>query len=118
MFFSGILPENSRLPVFHLILSNDRGTSAQPMLLKLVKYQKIARCDDGFVLISESGDNILLGDMPDMEQTTPRIEMLPGSYLLKDQVMLAAFYYNNRKRRLQAQPLSIITKNSIVRMLY
>ncbi len=88
------------------------------MLLKLVKYQKIARCDDGFVLISESGDNILLGDMPDMEQTTPRIEMLPGSYLLKDQVMLAAFYYNNRKRRLQAQPLSIITKNSIVRMLY
>lgn len=95
-----------------------KNTLAQPMLLKLVKYQKIARCDDGFVLISESGDNILLGDMPDMEQTTPRIEMLPGSYLLKDQVMLAAFYYNNRKRRLQAQPLSIITKNSIVRMLY
>lgn len=95
-----------------------KNTLAQPMLIKLVKYQKIARCDDGFVLIQESGDNILLGDMPDMEQTTPRIEMLPGSYLLKDQVMLAAFYYNNRNHRLQAQPLSIITKNSIVRILY
>ncbi|MCI9078858.1 MAG: hypothetical protein HFH68_08030 [Lachnospiraceae bacterium] len=95
-----------------------KNTLAQPMLLQLIKYQKIARCDYGFVLISESGDNILLGDMPGMEQTTPRIEMLPGSYLLKNQVMLAAFYYNNRNRRLQAQPLSIITKNSIVRLLY
>lgn len=95
-----------------------KNTLAQPMLIKLIKYKKIAKCDDGFVLISESGDNILLGDMPDMEQTTPRIEMLPGSYLLKDQVMLAAFYYNSRNRRLQAQPLSIITKNSIVRLLY
>ena len=88
------------------------------MLIQLVKYQEIARCSDGFVLVSESGGNILLGDMPDMEQTTPRIEMLPGSYLLKGQVMLAAFYYNNRNHRLQAQPLSIITKNSILRLLY
>lgn len=95
-----------------------KNTLAHPMLIQLIKYQKIARCSDGFVLISESGDNILLGDMPDMEQTTPRIEMLPGSYLLKDQVMLAAFYYNNRNHRLQAQPLSIITKNSILRLLY
>ncbi len=95
-----------------------KNTMAPPMLIQLVKYQEIARCSDGFVLVSESGGNILLGDMPDMEQTTPRIVMLPGSYLLKGQVMLAAFYYNNRNHRLQAQPLSIITKNSILRLLY
>lgn len=95
-----------------------KNAMAQPMLLKLVAYQEIGKCDDGLVLVSKSGDTVLMGDMPQMEETTTRIEMLPDNSLLKDQVMLTAFYYNGKNRRLQAQPLSIITEKQIVRLLY
>lgn len=88
------------------------------MVLKLVQYKNISECKNGFVLVAADGSNILLGDMPQMEKTTTRIPILPGNYLLKDQVMLLAFYYNPENRRLQAQPLSIITDSQVVRLLY
>ena len=91
---------------------------AQPMLLKLVSYDKIAKSEEGFVLVTKSGDTILLGDMPQLEETTTRIEILPDRALLNNQVLLAAFYYDRTSHRLLAQPLSIITDNQIVRLLY
>lgn len=106
---------NSEAKAVKNILKN---AMAQPMLIKLVSYKEIAKCDDGLVLVSESGDNILMGDMPRLEKTTIRIRMLPDDGLLRNQVMLVAFYYNNKNRRLQAQPLSIITDKQVVRLLY
>lgn len=95
-----------------------KNAMAQPMLIKLVAYKKIGRCEERLVLVSEGGDTILLGNMPQLEQTTTRIEILPDSSLLANQVLLAAFYYDRTSRRLLAQPLSIITDNQIVRLLY
>ncbi len=100
------------------IKNNLKNAMAQPMLLKLVSYKEIAKCDEGLVLVSENGDTILMGNMPQLEETTLRIEMLPNASLFKNQVLLAAFYYNNKNRRLQAQPLSIVTDNQIIRLLY
>lgn len=56
--------------------------------------------------------------MPGMEETTTRLELLPDGKLLEGQVLLALFYYNRENNRLQAQPLSIITEDMVVRMLY
>ena len=106
---------NSEAKAIKNILKN---AMAQPMLIKLVAYQKIGKCSDGLVLVSESGDTILLGDMPQLEHTTARIEMLPDSSLLENQVLLAAFYYDKTKHRLLAQPLSIIAEDKNVRLLY
>lgn len=95
-----------------------KNALAQPMVMKLIQYKEIDKCDDGFVLVTKDGDNILMGNMPQMEETTTRIPILPGKYLFKDQVMLVAFYYNKKNHRLQAQPLSIITDKQIIRLLY
>lgn len=95
-----------------------KNALAQPMIIKLIKYKEITKCDYGFVLEAKDGSNILMGDLPQMEKTTTRIPILPGKYLLKDQVMLMAFYYNKKNHRLQAQPLSIITDKQIIRLLY
>lgn len=95
-----------------------KNSLSGPAVFKLVQYKNISECKNGFVLVAADGSNILLGDMPQMEKTTTRIPILPGSYLLKDQVMLLAFYYNPENRRLQAQPLSIITDSQVVRLLY
>lgn len=64
------------------------------------------------------GTTILLGDMLGMEETTTRLALLPDGKLLEGQVLLALFYYNRENNRLQAQPLSIITEDMVVRMLY
>jgi len=95
-----------------------KNALAQPMIIKLIQYKEITKCDYGFVLEAKDGSNILMGDLPQMEKTTTRIPILPGKYLLKDQVMLMAFYYNKKNHRLQAQPLSIITDKQIIRLLY
>lgn len=53
-----------------------------------------------------------------MEKTTPRLPMLPDGSLLEEQVLLGGFWYDRDARRLKLQPLSIVTPESIVRLLY
>ncbi len=95
-----------------------KNAMAQPMLIKLVAFKQIGKISEGFALVDASGDTILLGDMPLLEETIVRLSMLPDSSLLNDQVLLAAFYYDRNTRRLLAQPLSIITEENIIRLLY
>ena len=90
----------------------------QPMMIKLIAFNKIGKSDEGFVLADKNNDTILLGNMPDMEETTVRLSMLPDGSLLENQVLLGAFYYDKNSRRLLVQPLSIITRDAVVRLLY
>lgn len=95
-----------------------KNAMSQPMLIKLVAYRQIGRTGENYVLTDAEGGTILLGNMPQLEETLLRIPMLPDGSLLENQVLLAAFYYNRKDRRLMAQPLSIVTEDSIVRLLY
>ena len=88
------------------------------MLIKLVAFERIGKAQEGYVLVDTEGTTILLGDMLGMEETTTRLALLPDSKLLEGQVLLALFYYNRENNRLQTQPLSIITEDMVVRMLY
>ena len=95
-----------------------KNAITQPMMIKLIAFNRIGKIGGDFVLADKNGDTILLGNMPDMEDTTLRLSMLPNGGLLRDQVLLGAFYYNRENRRLMVQPLSIITHDAVVRLLY
>ncbi len=95
-----------------------KNAMTQPMLIKLVAFNKIGKIGEDYVLADKNNDTILLGNMPDMEDTTTRLSMLPDGALLENQVLLGAFYYNKDNRRLMIQPLSIITQDAVVRLLY
>ncbi|MEZ3445936.1 MAG: SWIM zinc finger family protein [Lachnospiraceae bacterium] len=95
-----------------------KNAMTQPMLIKLVAFNKIGKIGEDYVLADKNNDTILLGNMPDMEDTTTRLSMLPDGVLLENQVLLGAFYYNKDNRRLMIQPLSIITQDAVVRLLY
>lgn len=95
-----------------------KNAMTQPMMIRLVAFDRIGKTGDGFVLADRNGDTILLGNMPGMEETTTRFSMLPNGALLENQVLLGAFYYNRENRRLMLQPLSIITHDAVVRLLY
>ncbi len=82
-------------------------------------YSRILRGEgDILVLQDGKGDTIQLGDAPWMEKTTPRLPMLPDGSLLEEQVLLGGFWYDRDAWRLKLQPLSILTPESIVRLLY
>lgn len=95
-----------------------KNAMTQPMMIRLLAFNRIGKTDEDFVLADKNDDTILLGNMPDMEETTLRLSMLPNGALLENQVLLGAFYYNKENRRLMVQPLSIITHDAVVRLLY
>lgn len=95
-----------------------KNAMTQPRMIKLIAFNRIGKAGDDFVLADKNNDTILLGNMPDMEETTLRLSMLPNGALLENQVLLGAFYYNQENRRLMVQPLSIITHDMVVRLLY
>ena len=95
-----------------------KNTLAAPVWFALVRYARIARCADGYVLEDAAGETILLGDAPGMEPTAASVGLLQDPALFRDQVLLAGFYYDPAARRLLAQPISILTADRTVRLLY
>lgn len=95
-----------------------KNAMAAPVLYRLIAFSQIGRTEQGIVLETANKDTILLGDAPGMEITTERLSMLPDKALLENQVLFGGFYYDREARRLKLQPLSILTKTDIVRLLY
>lgn len=95
-----------------------KNTLADPSYLALLRFERIGRAEDGLALVDEEGGSILLGDMPGMEATVLRLPMLPDPALLERQTLLGAFFYDGTQRRLKLQPLSILTPDQVVRLLY
>ena len=92
---------------------------AAPMDYRLVAYDAILRGEDGALVLRDGkGDTVLLDNAPWMEATTQRLPLLPDSALLTGQTLLGGFWYDREAGRLKLQPLSIVTPENIVRLLY
>ncbi len=88
------------------------------MYIRLLKFEQIGQCGSEPALRTPEGETIFLGDAPGMEPSCERLSLLPDESLVRDQVLLGAFYYDLSARRLKLQPLSIITEQDVVRLLY
>lgn len=85
---------------------------------RLIRFSGIGTCAEGTTLTDPQGGSILLADMPGMEPTVERLASLSDPALLKNQVLLGAFWHHARSKRLVIQPLSILTPDRIIRLLY
>ncbi len=95
-----------------------KNALADPVYIRLVSFSEIGRIGDSFVLKNATGETVALGDAPGIEPSADRLSLLPDERLLKDQVLLGAFYYDVAERRLKLQPLSILTEDKVIRLLY
>ena len=96
-----------------------KNTLGDPMTFRLVAFSAILRGEDGKLALRDGeGNTIRLGDAPWMEPTTHRLPMLPDGALLAGQTLLGGFWYDAGARRLTVQPLSIVTPEGIIRLLY
>lgn len=95
-----------------------KNAIADPVFIRLVAYSEIGKIGGSLCLKNAAGETVMLGDAPGIEPSLDRIGLLPEERLLKEQVLLGAFYYDGAARRLKLQPLSILTENEVVRLLY
>lgn len=95
-----------------------KNTLSDPLFYRLIRFSQIGRVQSNFALRDETGDTILLADAPEMEPTVLRLGMLPDARLLENQTLLGAFFYDPVSHRLLLQPLSILTPEQVVRLLY
>lgn len=89
-----------------------------PVLYRLIAFEQIGRIGEAPVLADKNGATIYLGDCPDKEPTLQRLRLLTDRKLLENQVLLGGFYYDAVSKRLLFWPLSIVTEEGIVRLLY
>lgn len=95
-----------------------KNTLAAPVWFALVRYERIGQTAQGLALQDGAGGSILLGDAPGLPPTAYSLGLLPDAALLQGQVLLAGFFYDAAARRLLAQPISILTADRTVRLLY
>jgi len=106
------------LPEMKKIKNILKNTMSDPMFCMLIQFSHVGKIGEIFVLQDTAGTSIALGDVPDMEPSVHRLGLLPDPALLEHQTMLGAIWYDGAARRMKLQPLSIVTGEDIVRLLY
>ena len=95
-----------------------KDTLSGSIYIKLIAYDQIGINADGkYILCDKNGDKIVLGDAHEMEGTCDKLSLLPRN-LYKNHVIAVAFFENRECHRIDAQPISIITDDRIIRLLY
>lgn len=95
-----------------------KNALADPIHFSLISYEMIGKAGEKYVLKNTAGETIMLGDCPYLEGTMERLGIIPDGSLLQNQVLLGAFFYDDKDKRLKLQPISIISENDVVRLLY
>lgn len=84
----------------------------------LLQFAEIKKTETSFVLIDEQGKQLPLADIPYLREPTTHLLPMLNKAFLQNQAILVMFEHNWKINRLEVQPLSIITTNEVVRLLY
>lgn len=101
-----------------MVKNQIKNTLSDNFVVLLFAFKQIGMSGESYVMCDREDSSVLLEDIPGMEETIVRIQVLPDTSLLENQVLLGAFFYNEKKRRICVQPYSIITSTQVVRLLY
>lgn len=85
----------------------------------LLAFREIATTGDGkYVLVDEQGKGLSLADIAYLDEaTTPMLPLLKQGDL-RNQAMLVMFEHDMATNQLTAQPLSIVTTQGVIRLMY
>ncbi|AJS58650.1 hypothetical protein [Paenibacillus sp. IHBB 10380] len=84
----------------------------------LLEYAYIARDRDGFLIVDRQGKQLRLADLSWLNHpTTPLLSWLNRQHV-SNHAMLVMFEHDLEHNQLSAQPLSIVTRDHIIRLFY
>ncbi|MCR2802735.1 SWIM zinc finger family protein [Paenibacillus soyae] len=84
----------------------------------LLRYTAILQQNDQFAIVDEAGNRLALADIRHLAHPTTGLLPMLNEGWLKDQAMLLMFEHDMEQGRLAAQPLSIVTGQSLIRLMY
>ncbi|WP_284646611.1 SWIM zinc finger family protein [Paenibacillus silviterrae] len=84
----------------------------------LLHYKEIVRAGESYVLLDEDNRQISMADIAYLNEPTTHLLPMLNETLLKRQAVLVMFEQRMQEGRLTAQPLSIVTPEAVVRLLY
>ena len=84
----------------------------------LLQFAEIKKMETAYILLDEQGKQIPLADIPYLGEPTTHLLPMLNKTFLQNQAILVMFEHNWKHNRLEAQPLSIVTTNEVVRLLY
>lgn len=87
----------------------------------LIAYRQIGRLEGKpgvYVLEDAQGNRIQLKNAETGEDTMAVLKLLPEQELFGDQVLFGKMFYHRVHQRMYIQPLSIITKQNVIRLAY
>jgi hypothetical protein len=85
--------------------------------LALIHFARLGEIGDQYVLEDSAGQRLALTDYREDQGTTANLSTILQKYC-KDQVLLVMFHHNLDTQKLQAQPLSLITDDAVLRFMY
>jgi len=87
--------------------------------LALVKYRALGSVGEDVIIEDASGERLVLADdaQPDEPATLPLLPLLPRC-VLRDQVILVRFHHDLDTQKLCGKPLSIVTRQDVLRLTY
>lgn len=89
---------------------------AHKELAMVIRYEEIRQHKDDFVMVDASGNMLTLSSMKG--SSLHAFTSLPEEGLLHHQCALVIFSYDHKTHQLLAKPMSIISSEHIVRLLY
>lgn len=95
-----------------------KNTLADDYVVHLLAFKNMAACGEDYVLEDNTGETIRLSDMDGMESTVYRLSMVPHYSMLENQLLLGAFYCDEKNKKMCIKPISIVTDKTILRLLY
>jgi hypothetical protein len=84
----------------------------------LLRFAEIKKADTSYVLLDEQGKQLPLADISYLSEPTTHLLSMLNKTFLQNQAIMVMFEHNWQSNRLEAQPLSIVTTNEVVRLLY
>ncbi|MDQ0873671.1 hypothetical protein QFZ77_002330 [Paenibacillus sp. V4I3] len=84
----------------------------------LLQFAEIKKTETAYILLDEQGKQIPLADIPYLSEPTTHLLSMLNKTFLQNQAIMVMFEHNWKHNRLEAQPLSIVTTNEVVRLLY
>ncbi len=87
----------------------------------MIAYKQIGRLEGKrglYVLEDAQGNRIWLKNTEPGEDTIAVLKLLPEPELFADQVLFGRMFYHRVDHRMYIQPLSIITKQNVIRLAY
>lgn len=95
-----------------------KNTLSNSFVAVLIHFSKIGKSDLGFAAEDQKGNRILLKDRHNLEKSIPILEAVPNQIAFENQVLFGVIYYEETEKRICMQPYSILTEETIIRLLY